>query len=98
MEPKHPMQPVVLDAHGVIRFKENKIVRALLDAATKAGDLDMNAQARMGFSPEDRRQFAQLIGYSVSGYGDLSYVDPESCAAADAAAELLRAALPKAGG
>ena len=35
---------------------------------------DMNKLACMNFSNEDREQFAQLIGYSVSGICDLDYV------------------------
>jgi len=31
------------------------------------------------FSQEDREQFAQLIGYSLSGFGELSYVSDETC-------------------
>lgn len=85
---KHPMQPVGLDGRGghsgrgVMRFKPNAIVQFLLDN----GPFDMNALARLPFSAEDRMQFAQLIGYSVCGYGDLSYVSDESCDEADAAA------------
>jgi hypothetical protein len=67
---RHPIQPMVTDAHGVIRFKENAIVRYLLDN----GGIDLNKIALLPFSGEDREQFAQLIGYSVSGFGDLSYV------------------------
>lgn len=70
---KHPRQPVVTDARGVKRFKQNAIVRELLDRATAAGIMDMNAIALMNFSDEDQQQFAQLIGYSVSGYSGLSY-------------------------
>ena len=36
---------------------------------------DLNSRV---FSIEDREQFAQLIGYSVSGFGDLSYVSDET--------------------
>lgn len=43
----------------------------------------MNDLACMEFSQEDREQFAQLIGYSLSGYGDLSYVSDESYDAAE---------------
>ena len=68
--PKHPTQPIVLDTHGCIRFKSNKIVTYLLDN----GGIDMNKLAGLEFSDEDREQFAQLIGYSVSGASDLSYV------------------------
>jgi hypothetical protein len=67
---KHPVQPVVVDEHGVHRFKENEIVRHLLDK----GPWNLNGLARLPFSDEDREQFAQLIGYSVSGFCDLSYV------------------------
>ena len=61
------------------RFRENKIVSHLLETYT-----DMNKIAMMDFSDEDRMQFAQLIGYSVSGYSDLSYVSDESYYAAEA--------------
>lgn len=70
MKKQHPIQPVVKDNSGVERFKSNKIVSFLLDA----GPFDMNQLACIDFSREDREQFAQLIGYSVSGFADLSYV------------------------
>lgn len=70
---KHPRQPVVTDARGVKRFKRNAIVRELLDRATAARIMDMDAIALMNFSDEDQQQFAQLIGYSVSGYSELPY-------------------------
>lgn len=83
---EHPMQPIEKDDQGVVRFRENKIVGFLLDA----GPFDMNQIAKMPFSVEDRRQFAQLIGYSVCGYGELSYAeDHPSVAEADAVAEQL---------
>jgi len=69
---KHPMQPLEW-VDDVIRFKQNKIVRFLLDA----GLYDMNLLSMMPFDREDYEQFAQLIGYSVSGFGDLSYADPK---------------------
>jgi len=77
---KHPIQPLEKDETGVLRFKANAIVRHLLDN----GGIDLNQIACMEFSREDREQFAQLIGYSLSGYGDLSYVSDETYAAADA--------------
>lgn len=58
-----PMQPVELSKGGVARFKTNSIVEYLLDE----GGIDMNALARIDFPREDRDQFLQLIGYSVSG-------------------------------
>jgi hypothetical protein len=68
------------DEHGVVRFKPNKIVQHLLDN----GGIDLNKIAILQFPKEDEIQFAQLIGYSLSGFGDLSYVDDETYAAAEA--------------
>jgi hypothetical protein len=42
----HPMQPTVIDGHGVLRFKQNAIVRFLLDA----GPHDLNQLGVMQFS------------------------------------------------
>jgi len=70
----HPLQPLEPDAHGTMRFKPNKIVQHLLDH----GGIDLNQIACLGFPQEDREQFAQLIGYSLSGFGDLSEVRDET--------------------
>jgi len=70
---KHPIQPLEIDGAGVLRFKENMIVRFILDH----GSVDMNDIARKGFTREDREQFAQLIGYSHSGASDLEYMSDE---------------------
>jgi hypothetical protein len=43
--PEHPMQPLVLDEEGVIRFKKNAVVRFLLDA----GSFNLNQIWRMSF-------------------------------------------------
>lgn len=67
---RHPVQPLITDKNGTTRFKANTIVQFLLDA----GPFDLNQLAIMKYSDEDREQFAQLIGYSLSGFGDLSYV------------------------
>jgi hypothetical protein len=82
-----PMQPVVLDEHGVVRFKANPIVRHLLDH----GGIDMNAIARLDFPREAREQFAQLIGYSVSGASELDYASDAVIAMANAEADRLTA-------
>lgn len=75
---KHPMQPVGLDDHGVLRFKCNAIVEYVLDN----GGIDLNHIACQKFSREDRSQFAQLIGYSVSGFSELGYASDEEREAA----------------
>lgn len=80
---RHPMQPIVM-VGKVARFKENKIVRMLLDTHP---NMDLNKIACMSFSRADRNQLAQLIGYSVSGFGDLGYSFPSDVAEADAEVE-----------
>lgn len=78
----HPMQPIGYDQDDVIRFKRNAIVRFLLDWASERG-MTLNSLASIPFADEDREQFAQLIGYSVSGFGELGYTRIWSVAKAD---------------
>lgn len=75
----HPIQPLIEDSHGVLRFKVNAIVEHLLEN----GGIDLSQIAAMGFSREDREQFAQLIGYSWSGACDLGYMSDEVLNAAE---------------
>ncbi len=83
---KLPMQPIHVTDDGTVRFVSNRIVRWLLDA----GPFDMDQIAMLpGITREEHEQFAQLIGYSVSSFGDLSYAQPETVKAADAEAERL---------
>ena len=96
-----PMQPVHEDAHGAHRFRKNVIVDALVDRDTERGrvypdfparsDGGMNWIGSQGFSREDQEQLAQLVGYSVSGYHELSYVSDESAARASALSDALLA-------
>ena len=81
----HPMQAVVWDG-DVARFRKNAIVCALLDWASPRG-MDLNTLACLPFDDEDWTQFAQLIGYSVSGAGDLSYFDRDVLCDADTMVE-----------
>ena len=74
-----PIQPLIKDANGIIRFKPNAIVQHLLDH----GGISLNQIANLNFSREDREQFAQLIGYSWSGASDLSYMTDEVLNAAE---------------
>ena len=71
-----PTQPIFEDELGTLRFQENKIVSALLEFSQEKG-MDMNKLSCMDFSREDWVQFAQLIGYSIGGWEDLSYVSNE---------------------
>jgi hypothetical protein len=84
---KHPMQRVKFDDKGVIRFQENRIIVDLF----VQGILDLNKIAmNPAYDADDRMQLAQLLGYSVSGYGDLSYTTSKSVRKADKRAEKLR--------
>jgi hypothetical protein len=76
---KNPIQPLAPDAKGTIRFKDNRIVQHLLHTHPTC---DLNRLAAMDFSDDDRQQFAQLIGYSLNGYAELSYVSDDAFAAA----------------
>lgn len=85
MTARNPDQPLITDPQGTLRFKENRIVRYVLDN----GGIDLNHIARQDFDQDDRQQFAQLIGYSLSGYSELSFVSDEAYerAAAQAASQ-----------
>jgi hypothetical protein len=76
MKPRHPVQPLETGADGVTRSKKNAIVAFLLDA----GPFDLDQLAQMPFTQEDREQFAQLIGYSLGGLEELSYMSDETLA------------------
>lgn len=78
----HPMQPIYRAPDGVIRFKENRIITWLVSNRS-----NLNEIAMQGFPQEDMEQFWQLLGYSVSGYGDLSFISPETVSKADCIAE-----------
>lgn len=74
---EHPRQPLVW-SDGVMRFKANPIVVALLEDSQERGRIDMNT-IRLWVSEgratvDDLLQFVQLLGYSVSSMGDLDYV------------------------
>ena len=75
--PRHPVQPVVM-VDDVARFKENKIVRWMLEQGKEGKRFDLNTIAATSFPQEDREQLAQLIGYSLSGFSELSYVSAET--------------------
>ncbi len=72
---KNPIQPIETDSHGTHRFKENCIVRKLLDE----GGIDLNQISMWDVSQDDKEQFAQLLGYSCSGYSSLSFASDEVC-------------------
>jgi hypothetical protein len=84
---RQPRQPIGFAEDGVIRFKENKIISWMLEMGGAGKKFDLNDIAikrHTGeFSTEDMVQLDQLIGYSVSGFGDLSYVPEEEVVECD---------------
>jgi uncharacterized protein (UPF0297 family) len=95
---KYPHQPLEV-VRDVVRFKENPVVRFLYEQLgahlDERGEIraknEMFAMIHTGAATkEDMAQFAQLIGYSVSGWGDLSYVSRKQAEKADKRAEKLR--------
>lgn len=64
-----PIQPI---RKG--RFVPNRIVQEILNNS----NIDLNDISLLNFTDQERMQFAQLIGYSVSGFGGLDYVDEET--------------------
>ena len=75
---KNPIQPIQLNEFDRPRFKQNAIVRYLLDS----GMFSMNDIADLDVSNEDREQFAQLIGYTLDGFAELSYASDDTYLAA----------------
>lgn len=89
-EYSYPDQELVQDAHGTIRFAKNRVVDKLLDIASQHGySLNEIAIDRCNglFTDNEVSQLNQLTGYSVSGWGGLSYVTEEQTARNDERAE-----------
>lgn len=81
--PQHPIQPLELDDGGILRFKQNAVVRKLLDVATANG-YSLNEIVRdPNTTREDLVQLYQLIGYSLAGYGELQAVSDTDYEAAE---------------
>lgn len=77
---RNPLQPVSL-IEGVMRFKKNKIVDDLLDFASSKGlslnDIALRCQ-KGDYSQDDYEQLMQLIGYSICGFHEISFVSDET--------------------
>lgn len=87
---KHPIQNIYLGEDGIARFVENKIVSRLVGCYPGGLNELFTASDAGGEGREDYEQLMMLIGYSVSGFGDLSTSDPDRVSAADNTADELR--------
>ena len=83
-EVDHHWQQMVV-VRGVVRWRKNAIVDYLVEALDDAwgGDMAINRLASMNFSSADWRQFTQLLGYSVSGWGGIDFVSRDVADRAD---------------
>lgn len=72
MNDKYPMQPIM---NG--RFESNPIVDWLCTEVSSMNDI-AHYCAENDIAYKYQEQLAQLVGYSVGGYGSLSYVSDES--------------------
>jgi hypothetical protein len=73
-EEEHGKHPVVLDEQGVLRWKRDPMIDALV--GTRVLDLNNLAVAvhQGKISPEWQRHIARSCGYSLDGYSTLSYI------------------------
>lgn len=90
----NPDQSIINTKGRGVRFKENRIVRYLLDVATASGfslnEIVCEFETEQGEKDNsDYKQLMQLIGYSVSGYGDLGCVPHEEALRFDERADTL---------
>ncbi len=85
MAKKPPMQPIGFDDQGVARFRANDVVQWLWET----GQIDLNRIRVERFNKYDVAQFWQMLGYSVSAYGELSFIPKAVVEEADAKVEAL---------
>jgi hypothetical protein len=85
----------IIDHAGDVVHQGSPAIDPATGRPMHQGRLDLSKLATLDFPQEDQEQFAQLMGYSVCGYHELSYVSDESCAQASVLAEQV---VPGAGG
>lgn len=65
--PLNPIQPLVIDEHGTLRYKQNVAVQRMYDALVAAGIDPFTIVRTEGLSQDDFGQFVQLLGHSHVG-------------------------------
>ena len=76
---RHPVQPLIIDKHGVVRFKENRIVTHMWSSMMSVGGVDFHDH----FLKTDNEQLSQLTGITFNMFKDLPFASPETIAIAD---------------
>ena len=88
---------VELDKHGTLRWRKNPLVDALYEHSKKHGvGLNELVDMQVG-DARDWRELAKLIGYSLRGYCELSYVcdDDDEITHVEAVADAAMSAVSK---
>lgn len=75
----HPFQPLGRDAEGLLRFKKNTMVEFMFSKGCIS--LSMDEFGKLLFPLEDREQFVQLLGCSLTNFSNLPYVRAETYSA-----------------
>lgn len=74
----HPMQPVALDARGVLRFKKNAIVEWIHEERPTKIEMLNTIMAKVAtgeFTRQDAIQYYQLLGVSVGMLAECHFVN-----------------------
>lgn len=83
--PRHPMQPIVFDDKGVLRFKADNIVKEIIE------QYPFDPVTNSEQFASDYQQILQLMGVTVDDYCSMPYVSKRSKhKARKKAAELLK--------
>ena len=77
---RHPIQPLIMDKHSIVRFMPNRLVNYMFDVTTDMHGYDFTSD----YSASEQEQLAQLTGVSLKMFRNLPYVSPETIAVADA--------------
>lgn len=90
-----PAGPMVIDKHGVVRFRENLIVGELVRSYSGGLNSLYVRVANGEFSEADYEHLMQLIGYSLGGFADLSGSTDAVYDQADRKSDAMLACQPK---
>ena len=76
---KHPVQPLIMDKHGIVRFMSNRLVNYMFDVTANIHGYDFASD----YPVAEQEQLAQLTGVSLKLFRNLPFATPETIAVAD---------------